>query len=205
MYGWKHVWMEFAEEFQGTVEDLNPDSSQTGMSIVLPLKNTDLTLVYTLEPGKNGSHSHTTVEASFSAGGDLKFGLHPQKQLVALGKLFGMQDIVVGFKDFDQRFVIKGNVAGRIRDIFADGEIRALLMDEPNIEISSHANNTDSKLSPKVLDGEQFVLSLKIPSIIDDFERLKNLYRLTELLLANLCAEESAVTMPVSMQAPNFS
>ena len=33
------------------------------------------------------------------------------------------------------------------------------------------------------------MLSLKIPSIVDDFERLKNLYKLVGLLLISLCSQ----------------
>lgn len=173
MYGWKHVWMEFAEEFQGSVDDPNPDSSQTGMSIMVPVKNTDRVLVYTLEPGKNGNHSQTTIETNYSGSGNFKFALHPQKQLSALSKLFGMQDIIIGDKDFDPRFVIKGSDAGRVRDLFADAAIRALIIDEPTIEISAHPDNADSKPGTRILAGEHHVLSLKIPGIVDDFERLK--------------------------------
>jgi hypothetical protein len=208
MYGWKHVWMEFAEEFQGSVEDSNPDSSQTGMSIMLPVQNTNWGLIYTLVPGENGNHSHTTVETNYHANSDFKFAIHPQKQLGALSKLFGMQDIIIGDKDFDPRFVIKANDSSRVRELFADGQLRALILEEPTIEISAHPDSTDSKPSPRLLAVQQHVLSLKIPGIVDDFERLKGLHSLMKLLLTNLCVEDAATvpyTEGTTAQAPSFS
>jgi len=193
MYGWKHVWMEFADEFQGSVDDPNPDSSQAGMSIMVPIKNTPWLLVYTLEPGKNGNHGHTTIETNYAGSRDFKFAILPQKQLSAFSKLFGMQDIIVGDKDFDLHFVIKGNDASSVRDLFANDEIRALVVEEPTIVISAHPDNTDSKPSPKLLAAQQYMLSLKIPGIVDDFERLKGLHRLTALLLTSLSVEDAAV------------
>lgn len=196
MYGWKHVWMEFAEEFQGTVDDPNPDSSQSGMSIMVPMKNSASVLVFTLEPGKNGSPSRTTIETAYSGGGNFKFGLHPQKGLSALTKLLGMQDIIVGYKDFDPRFVVKGNDAGKVRDIFADGELRTLVLQEPSIEISAQPNSTDSNPSPRILSGNQSTLCLKLTGIVDDFERLRSLYSLMGLLLVGVMAEQSNIAVP---------
>ena len=118
MYGWKHVWLEFADEFQGTVNDPNPDSSHTGMSIMVPIKNTPLVLVFTSDPDKKGNNGNTLVEANFSGDGSFKFALHPQKHLGAFTKLFGMQDIIIGNKDFDPRFVIKGSDVSKVRDLW---------------------------------------------------------------------------------------
>jgi hypothetical protein len=204
MYGWKHVWMEFAEEFQGSVDDPNPDSSQTGMSIMVPIKNTPWILVYTLDPGKKGKQGHTTVETNYVGSSNFQFSIHPQKQLSALSKLFGMQDIVIGNKEFDLHFVVKGNDVSRVRDIFAHERICALVIDEPTVEISVRPDSTDSKPATRILAGEQHVLSLKIPGIVDDFERLKNLYNLAEILLVCLCVEEPSVALAEttsSMQA----
>jgi hypothetical protein len=207
MYGWKHVWMEFADEFQGSVDDPNPDSSQTGMSIMVAIKNTPWVLVYTLDPGKKGKHGHTTVETTYVGTGNLQFDLHPQTKLSALSKLFGMQDIIIGNKDVDKHFVVKGNDVGKVRDIFAHEKICALVADEPTLEVSVRPDNTDSKPGTKLLAGEQHVLSLKIPGIVDDFERLKTLYKLAELLLVSLYVEDSSVAMAesASFQAPTYS
>jgi hypothetical protein len=208
MYGWKHVWMEFAEEFQASVNDPNPDSSQTGMNIMVPVKNSAWVLVYAAEPAKGGNHGHTTVETSYSGSGTFKFAVHPQKRLDALSKLLGMQDIIIGDKNFDPRFVVKGNNVDRVRALFINDEIRALMVEEPTIEISVHPNDIDLNPSPKLLAGQQCLLSLKIPGIVDDFERLKSLYRLVELLLTSLCAEDVevvAMTEGTSTQAPSYS
>jgi hypothetical protein len=190
MYGWKYVWKEFAEELQGTIDDPNPDSSQAGMSVILPLKSTPWVLVFTMDPGMKGGSSHTTIDVNYAPRGDFKFAIHPQKKIDDISKLLGMQDIIIGDKNFDPVFVIKGNDVGMVREVFANEELRARILEEPTIQIWAHSDKIDSKPSPKVLAGQPHVLSLRVPGAVDDFERLKRLYELMALLLKTLCEVE---------------
>jgi hypothetical protein len=193
MYGWKYVWKEFAEEFGATIDDPNPDSSHAGMSIIVPMKNTPWVLVYTMDPGLKGSNGHTSMDANFAPRGDFKFAIHPQTKIDDISKLLGMQDIVIGDKSFDPLFVVKGNDVGKVRDLFAYDEIRALILEEPTVQIWAHSDKIESKLSPKIVAGQPHVLSLRVPGAVDDFERLKRFYELTGLLLQALCKVDAAV------------
>jgi len=193
MYGWKYVWYEFAEEFEGSVDDPNPDSSQTGMSIVVPITNTPWVLVYTLDPGMNGNNSHTTVEVNYAPRGDFKFAIHPQKKIDNFSKLLGMQDIIIGDKSFDPLFVIKGNDVDKVRELFSSAEIKEHIIAEPTIQIWAHSEVGDSRPSARVLAPQPHVLSLRVAGAVDDFGRLKGFYKLMEILLKTLCEVEAAV------------
>lgn len=193
MYGWKYVWKEFAQELNATVDDPNPDSSQSGMSIIVPMAGTPWMLVYTMDPGMKGSGGHTLIDANYAPRGDFKFAIHPQKKIDDFSKLLGMQDIIIGDKEFDPLFVIKGNDVGMVRELFSEEEIRARIAEEPSVQIWAHSDKLDSKLSPKVLAAQPHVLSLRLPGAVDEFERLKRLYDLMEILLKSLCKVEAAV------------
>jgi len=193
IFGWKHVWMEFAEEFQGTVDDPIPNSSHSGMSIIVPMKNTPWVLVYTMDPGMKGTTGHTSIDVSYAPRGDFKFAIHPQTKIDEVSKLLGMQDIIIGDKRFDPLFVVKGNDVGKVRDLFSDDKICACIIEEPSVQIWAHSDKLESKLTPKVLAGQPHVVSLRVPGAVDDFERLKRLYKLMELLLRALCKVDAAV------------
>ncbi len=186
MYGWKYVWLEFADEFEATVDDPNPDSSHTEMSMVVPLTDNSTSLIYTMHPAKQGGHHCTTVETSYTGIGDFKFAIHPEKWTDGFGKLLGMQDIVVGHPEFDKAFIIKGSDEQRIKQLFQDSAVRQFLMDEPTMQFWAHCENADSAPTSRALRGEQNRLSMRVQGAVDDFERLKAFYNLKRRVLQAL-------------------
>lgn len=187
IYGWKYVWMEFADEFKADVEDPNPDSSHTEMSVIVPVKDSGWSLTYTMHPGKSGGHDHTTVETHYNPQGDFKFSLYPEKWTDGLAKALGMQDIVVGHPEFDKLFIIKGNDEQRIIDLFQDAKLRQRFIDEPAMQVWAHTEHTDVSPSPKAMRaGSQNRLAMRVQGAVDDFERLKSFYHLKHQMLSNL-------------------
>jgi hypothetical protein len=157
------------------------------------MSKTPWALIYTMDPGMKGGSSHTVVEANFAPRGDFKFAIHPQKKIDDISKLFGLQDIIIGDKEFDPLFIVKGNDVGKVRELFSVDELRTRIIEEPQIQIWVHSDKIDSKLSPKVVSGQPHVLSMRVPEAVDDFERLKRFYELMGLLLVTLCHVEAAV------------
>ena len=199
MYGWKYVWKEFAEEFAGTVTDAHPESSQTPISVQVPIKNTGWFLIYKVHPGLKAGTGHTTVEAFYSSGSGFRFAVHPPKHGVRLDKVSGVRDVSTGDKRFDPNFLIKSNETNIARSIFLNQTVRDYIMAEPAIQIWVQNDETDSSHSPRLLAGEQYTLCLKLPDIVDDFERLKLCYQLMELLLTYLSQVETAVAAASSV------
>ncbi len=186
IYGWKYVWMEFADEFNASVDDPNPDSSHTEMSILVPMANTTWTLEYRMLPGTKGGHDQTTVHTSYTPRGGFQFAIHPQKWLDGFKKLAGMQDIIVGHEDFDKQFVIKGNDEALVKKLFEDPAVIEILLDEPTVQLWAHCENTDSAPSSRALHKGQNQLSLRVQGAVDDFERMKAIYKLKHRILDKL-------------------
>lgn len=187
IYGWKHVWMEFAEEYKADIDDPNPDSSHTEMSVIVPVKDSSWSLTYTFHPGKQGGRDFTTVETHYNPLGDFKFTLYPEKWTDGFAKALGMQDIVVGHPEFDKLFIIKGNDEARIIELFQDATLRQRLMDEPAMQVWAHTEHTDVSPSPKAMRaGNQNRLAMRVQGAVDDFERLKSFYHLKHNMLRNM-------------------
>lgn len=176
--------MEFADEFEASVEDENPDSSHSPLTLVVPVSDSEWSLVYHMNPGKGGDQ--TIVETQYHPLGDFKFTIYPEKWSDGFAKLLGMQDIVVGHEDFDKQFIIKGNDEQRIKDLFQDAALRRLLMDEPTMQFWAHCENTESTPTRRALHTAQNRLAMRVKGAVDDFERLKSFYNLKHRALSSL-------------------
>ncbi|MBX9696026.1 MAG: hypothetical protein K2Z81_26805, partial [Cyanobacteria bacterium] len=137
-------------------------------------------------PGTKGKHDQTTVHTSYKPVGGFQFAIHPQKWLDGFKKLAGMQDIIVGHEDFDKLFIIKGNDERLVKTLFEDPALVALLLDEPTIQLWAHCENTDSAPSSRTLYKDQNALSLRVQGAVDDFERMKAIYKLKHKVLDRL-------------------
>ena len=106
-----------------------------------------------------------------------------------LGKLFGMQDVEVGYPAFDDAFVIQGNSTVRLCQLFRNPRLRALIEAQPSIRF--FVRNDEGffrKTFPQGVDQ----LCFEVPGVIKDIDRLKLLYDLFAETLHTLCHIGSA-------------
>jgi len=189
IFGWKQVWFEFSEEFNAQIDDPNPDSSTSKLTMSMPIDGTDWELLYTMVPGddKLKSEQHTTVETNIIGTDDFKFALYPESWYHGLHKLLGVQDIVVGHEDFDKAFMIKGSDEAKVKALFDDAVLRKLFLDEPQMQYWVSVEHQESMPTRKSLrEGQSKLLSLRVKGAVDDFERLKTFYKLKHRILAQL-------------------
>src|SRR5215213_9199870 len=87
----------------------------------------------------HGSHySHTTytrLRAPYVNPEGFRFTIYRKGLFSGLGKLLGMQDIEVGDPEFDEAFIIQGNDESKVRELFADPEVRALVRAQPEVHL----------------------------------------------------------------------
>ena len=111
-----------------------------------------------------------------------------------------MQDVTVGYEDFDRDFVIKGNDEGRLRQLFSNQKIRELIAVQPEIYFSVEDDddgNAWAKMFPAGVDELRF----QVAGEIKDLDRLRLLYELFAETLDELCRMGSAAdkTPPVKI------
>jgi hypothetical protein len=77
----------------------------------------------------------TRVRLEFKSPDELIFKLTRQGLIDSIGKLFGIQDIQINDKEFDNQFIIKGNDETKIKTIFSDQTIQNLILLQKDIQL----------------------------------------------------------------------
>jgi hypothetical protein len=122
--------------------------------------------------GLGSGISFTTFRAPLHVADGFRFALHREHFTDGIGKFFGMQDIEIGYPDFDGQVVVKSSDESRVRALFADATLRKSLLTLPDFHfgiIPSSRPETDTDTDFLELSVDQGIL---------DSERLRSLYNI---------------------------
>lgn len=122
--------------------------------------------------GFEGGYATTIFSAAFRNPDQFRFAIHEEGFFDDLGKFFGMQDVEIGYPEFDKAFIIKTNDESRVRTIFTDDEARSILLTLK--DFTFEVVLTESETNGDVNDS---ILELIIEEGITDPIRLRHLYR----------------------------
>jgi hypothetical protein len=114
--------------------------------------------------------SYTNFSAYLFGRDNFRFAIHNEGFTDEIGKLFGMQDFVIGYKEFDERFVIKTNNEQKFSTLFADTTVRNTLIKLPKLSFEIVEYTLEDA------DGKAPFLELKIEKYISDPAELKRIY-----------------------------
>jgi hypothetical protein len=143
---------------------------------------------YVVSTGKT-TVVYTRMRAPYVNPDGFQFKVYRKGFFSGLGKMLGMQDIEVGQPEFDDGFIIKGNDEGKLRQLFANAKIRALISAQKDINFS--VKDDEGWFGPTFPDGVD-ELQFIVVGLIKDVERLKRLYELFAETLDELCRIGSA-------------
>lgn len=77
--------------------------------------------------GEEGSSfAQTTFTTALPVGNTFRFAIVPEDFLNRIGKFFGMQDIKIGYPEFDDNVLVQTNDEQRLKSIFADESLREI-------------------------------------------------------------------------------
>jgi hypothetical protein len=129
------VWRQFSAENNGTYIVGRYDNLD---SVEINYANHkiifDRTIRYqSVEPASDPEF--TRVRLEFKTPDELRFRIMNQGFIDSVGKFFGAQDIQVGDKDFDSKFMIKGNDEYKIQFIFSHDTIKRLILLQKDIHL----------------------------------------------------------------------
>ena len=68
----------------------------------------------------------TFLMAPVALAQDFRLTLHHQGLIDTAGKFFGMEDVVIGYPEFDEALIVKTNDRERTRRIFSDASVRGV-------------------------------------------------------------------------------
>ena len=156
------VWQQVAQDLKSQPELLQYSAilNQGAHSVVLDI---DIDLGGGFESG----FATTILSARFANPHGLSFAVYPQHFTDGLGKLFGMQDVVLGYPDFDEKLIVKGTHENLLPPLFADATVRQALLQLT--EFTFEINLPDDA-------HDEAVLELFIEEGITNPARLEQLY-----------------------------
>ncbi len=168
--------METIHELNGANDNniwksIADDLATNDFSYNAVLKKEGITTVLTIDvdPGSGfaGGYAFTNFAAKVSYATGFKFALHHEAFLDEVGKFFGMQDVVIGYPEFDKKVVVKTNDEQQVKSFFADERLRTpwQSLQHFNLHTSGHTDDED---------GIQ--LKLDIEDAITNMEELRSLY-----------------------------
>jgi hypothetical protein len=180
----EEVWKQLCNEIGAEFVD---GGFWRGSKVVAHVKEWTVTLD-TYAAGENGP-TYTRMRAPYVNKDGLRFTIYRKGFFSERGKRLGMQDIEVGYHEFDDDFIIKGNDESQVRSLFANKRIRELIQAQPSIRL--HVKDDEGWFGAKFPEGVD-ELYLEVPHVIKDVERLKLLYELFAETLNHLCHIGSA-------------
>lgn len=182
----EEVWTKLSEEIEADFIDggfLKKDK------IVAKVQEWVITLdTYTVSTGKT-STTYTRMRAPYVNKDGFRFKIYRKGFFSNIGKLFGLQDIEVGFPEFDEEFIIKGNDTEKLSSLFSNPKLRELI--QAQRDISLEVKDDEGWFGTEFPEGVD-ELYFQVHGVLKDTERLKNLYYLFAVVLNQLCAIGSA-------------
>jgi hypothetical protein len=158
------VWQQIHQQFVQ-----NPDPLEYLAVIQQGTLRLTLAIDIDLGGGFESGYETTTFTAPLPASTLFRFAIHDEHFTDEIGKFFGMQDVVIGFGQFDKKLIIKTNDEARVKTVFADASIREVFESLENFTFGIHTQHSaDSQ--------NEVVLELIIESGITDRDRLRNIY-----------------------------
>jgi hypothetical protein len=131
----------------------------------------------------------TRMRAPYVNADNFRFKIYRKGFFSNLGELLGMQDVQVGYPDFDDAFVIKGTSEAKLVSLFANEKIRQLIQAQPSISLE--VRDDEGWFGTHFPEGVD-ELRFQVMGVIKDIERLTQLFDLFAEMLNQLCQIGSA-------------
>lgn len=182
----QEIWETLCKEIEADIID---EGFFRGKKVVAKVRDWVIIFdTYTVSSGRSYT-TYTRIRAPYSNKDGFKFRFYRKGVFSEIGKLLGFQDVEVGYPDFDDNFIIKGNDTDKLLQLFSNSQIRQLIEMQPNIyfEVIEDGGWFGDEL-PEGVDELYF----QVPEVIQDVNRLKTLYFLFVEVLNQLCLMDSA-------------
>jgi len=175
-------WQQFASAMGAKFV---PGGIWAGNKVVAIIQPWTLTLdYYTVTSGQPPvATTYTRLRAPFVSRDGLRFSIHRRNMFHRLWSLFGWQGLQSGFAPLDRDFVCKTNDPARLLSLLDNARIRAIIQAQPHIylRIKDDDGWFRGQFPPEVDE-----LDLRCIGLIRNFDRLKSLFELLEIILREL-------------------
>lgn len=167
------LWQQISTDLSGK------DVFEYNVLLVQNGKKVELMIDIDLGGGFESGSESTSFTALISPEHDFRFALHHKGLIDSVGKFLGMEDVVIGYPEFDEAIIIKTNDKERVHGIFSDANVRETFMSIGSFTLClTHHHEMGQK-------GSQPFLELSMDKGITDPTELRRLY---EAFYKVLCA-----------------
>ena len=159
-----------AELWQKIRSDFSKEEDLLAYNATLVYKNRKVALDIDIDPGggfESGSAT-TAFVAWLPVIPPYRFAIHEQHFTDEIGKFFGMEDVLIGYRDFDEKLVIKAHDKATIRKLFASPAVRETFMSLHDFTFGIHHRKTDNT--------DKAYLELYIEHGITEPEKLQQIF-----------------------------
>jgi len=186
----EEIWKKLSKELEADFQEGSFWQGKTDR-VDASFKSWIITLDTFYQSSGNAQMPFTRMRAPFINKDGFRFKIFNENFFTNIGKLFGMQDIVVGYPEFDNKFIIQGNNLDKVKALFDSETIRNLLtkVDKVQFEIKDDEGFFNRKKYQK--DGADLLYFVSV-GVIKDLETLRVLYALFAAVLEQLCQMDSA-------------
>ena len=146
------------------------------VTIKSPTHSVDLDIMSSPGGSVEGGYESTSIHAALPAHPGFEFVIHPEDFLNRIGKLFGMEDVVLGYPEFDKNAIVKTNNPEKLKALFSDADDRQVFQ-----SLSGYSFKLDNHE-----DSEDHYLDLSIQRAIKDLNELERLLRIFFNVLGSL-------------------
>lgn len=151
---------------------------------------------HTVSTGKS-TITYTRMRAPFVDKDGFNFKIYKKGMFSDIGKMFGMQDIEVGFEEFDANYIIQGNDEYLVKKLFSNYRIRQLIQEQPKIRLE--IKKSEGIFGPTFSEEER-ELHFLVVGVIKNIELLKSLFELFSETLEELKLMGSASDYPPNVE-----
>lgn len=175
------IWRQLAAEIEA---DWVKGGFGKGNKVVAHVKEWEVTLDTFVVSTGHTHVSYTRMRAPYVNPGGFTFTIYRRGVFTWLGEKLGMQDIEIGYSEFDRDYVIKSSDEGKVREMLEDGKLRDLIQQQPTIHLA--VKDDEGWFGTSFPDGVD-ELCFQVTGVITDVARLKALFDLFASLLDRLC------------------
>jgi hypothetical protein len=180
----KKTWKILAQEIGGTFIDggiFSPDS------VVLNYRNTTITL--DTKGGNNRYKGFIRILCPFLATNEFKFKISPENAFTHAGKVFGINDIEIGDKQFDNDLYLKSRQEDVLINLLDSEELKKCYLELANLlPLGSGIRISDTKHFFTLQDIPKNIFWLKVEeyNIENNLDLLKLYFKIFKITLDRL-------------------
>ena len=145
--------------------------------------------IITIDSYTSSGVVHTRFRAPYFNDEKVNVKIFPKGKFNNVMKFFGMQDIEVGYPNFDEKYIIQGNKKELLQDLFKNASLRELLLEQEDILVQVKDDEDWFKEFSKEPVDELYV---EVPYLIKNNEQLEAIYTIFSDILSYLCNHAQA-------------